>query len=112
MNLSTAIPANLLCYLNNLISLEVRNWDSLEELLHLEELNAYEHFGPLFPKLFGLKLIDLPKLKRFCNFAKNQIELPGLSYLMIGDCPNMETFVSGSRSVLHMTANKEPQEIT
>ncbi|GAY66520.1 hypothetical protein CUMW_249360 [Citrus unshiu] len=96
-NMSSAIPANLIRCLNNLASLEVRNCDSLEEVLHLEELNAdKEHLCPLFPKLFSLRLIDLPKLKRFCNFTGNIIELLELEYLTIENCPDMETFTSNS----------------
>ena len=112
-NMSSAIPANLIRCLNNLRWLEVRNCDSLEEVLHLEELNAKEeHIGPLFPRLFELRLIDLPKLKRFCNFTGNIIELPKLEYLIIENCPDMETFTSNSTFVLHMTAdNKEPQKL-
>ncbi|KAH9753003.1 hypothetical protein KPL71_014925 [Citrus sinensis] len=113
-NMSSAIPANLLRCLNNLVYLEVRNCDSLEEVLHLEELiNAdKEHIGPLFPKLFKLGLTDLPKLKRFFNFTRNIIELPKLRYLTIENCPDMETFISNSTSVLHMTAdNKEAQKL-
>ncbi|XP_052287405.1 uncharacterized protein LOC107176339 [Citrus sinensis] len=112
--MSSAFPANLLQCLNNLEVLEVRNCDSLEEVLHLEELNVdEEHFGPLFPTLLDLKLIDLPRLKRFCNFTENIIGLPELSNLTIENCPNIETFISNSTSILHMTANnKGHQEIT
>ncbi|KAH9687010.1 Disease resistance protein [Citrus sinensis] len=112
-NMSSAIPANLLRCLNNLEWLAVWNCDSLEEVLHLEELNAdKEHICPLFPKLFSLTLIDLPKLKRFCNFTGNIIELPKLECLTIENCPDMETFISNSTFVLHMTAdNKEPQKL-
>ncbi|KAH9687096.1 Disease resistance protein [Citrus sinensis] len=111
-NMSSAIPANLLRCLNNLQWLEVRNCDSIEEVLHLEEQNAdKEHRGPLFPKLYGLRLIDLPKLKRFCNFTGNIIELPELQHLTIQNCPDMETFISNS--VVHVTTdNKEPQKLT
>ncbi|PAL65156.1 hypothetical protein CEJ83_20680, partial [Acinetobacter baumannii] len=114
-NMSSAIPANLLRCLNNLEYLEERNCDSIEEVLHLEELiNAEEeHFGQLFPKLSNLRLIDLPKLKRFCNFTGNIIELPELDYLTIENCPDMETFISNSTSVVHVTTdNKEPQKLT
>ncbi|KAH9687060.1 hypothetical protein KPL70_014631 [Citrus sinensis] len=112
-NMSSAIPANLLWCLNNLAWLEVRNCDSLEEVLHLEELSAdKEHIGPLFPKLSELRLIDLPKLKRFCNFTGNIIELPKLEYLIIENCPDMETFTSNSTFVLYMTTdNKEAQKL-
>ncbi|KAH9686988.1 Disease resistance protein [Citrus sinensis] len=111
-NMSSAIPVNLLRCLNNLQWLEVRNCDSLEEVLHLEELNADgEHIGPQFPRLYSLRLIDLPKLKRFCNFTDNIIEMPELQFLTIENCPDMETFISNS--VVHMTTdNKEPQKLT
>ncbi|KAH9686944.1 AAA domain-containing protein [Citrus sinensis] len=111
-NMSSAIPANLLRCLNNLRWLEVRNCDSLEEVLHLEELSAKEeHIGPLFPRLLSLRLIDLPKLKRFCNFTGNIIEMPNLENLTIENCPDMETFISNS--VVHVTTdNKEPQKLT
>ncbi|GAY66523.1 hypothetical protein CUMW_249380 [Citrus unshiu] len=110
-NMSSAIPANLLRCLNNLGYLQVRNCDSLEEVLHLEELSAKEeHIGPPFPRLFSLRLIDLPKLKRFCNFIENIIEMPKLEYLTIENCPDMETFVSNS--VVYVTTdNKEPQKL-
>ncbi|KAH9687056.1 AAA domain-containing protein [Citrus sinensis] len=111
-NMTTAIPANLLRCLNKLKILEVRNCDSLEEVLHLEELNADEHFGPLFPVLVQLELINLPKLKRFCSFIGNVIELPELLNLNIENCPNMEIFTCNSISILHRTTNKEPLEIT
>ncbi|GAY62525.1 hypothetical protein CUMW_218490, partial [Citrus unshiu] len=112
-NMSSAIPVNLLRCLNNLGWLEVRNCDSLEEVFHLEELSAKEeHIGPLFPSLSWLRLIDLPKLKRFCNFTGNIIELPMFWSLTIENCPDMETFISNSTSILHMTAdNKEPQKL-
>ncbi|GAY62537.1 hypothetical protein CUMW_218590 [Citrus unshiu] len=111
-NMSTAIPANIPWCLNNLKSLEVRNCDSFEEVLHLEELNAKEeHFGPLFPLLRELKIMDLPNLKRFCNFTGNIIEMPELEYLAIENCPDMDTFIS--KSAVHVTTdNKEPQKLT
>lgn len=106
----SAIPANLLRSLNNLEKLEVSNCDSLEEVFHLEEPNADEHFGSLFPKLRELKLKDLPKLIRFCNFTNDIIELPFLSYMWIENCPNMVTFVSNS-TFAHLTADEAPQEM-
>ena len=109
--MSSAIPANLLRCLNNLERLKVRNCDSLEEVFQLEDVNADEHFGPVFPKLYELELIDLPKLKRFCNFTWNIIELLSLSSLWIENCPNMETFISNSTSI-NLAENMEPQEMT
>ncbi|GAY62530.1 hypothetical protein CUMW_218550 [Citrus unshiu] len=111
-NMSSAIPANLLRCLNNLEWLEVRNCDSIEEVFHFEELNAdKEHIGLPFPKLSELRLIDLPKLKRFCNFTGNIIEMPELKYLDIYNCPDMETFISNS--VVHVTTdNKKPEKLT
>ncbi|KAH9687129.1 AAA domain-containing protein [Citrus sinensis] len=111
-NMSSAIPANLLRCLNNLEWLEVRNCDSIEEVFHFEELNAdKEHIGLPFPKLSELRLIDLPKLKRFCNFTGNIIEPPKLENLTIENCPDMETFISNS--VVHVTTdNKKPEKLT
>ncbi|KAK0584416.1 hypothetical protein LWI29_012891 [Acer saccharum] len=48
----------------------------------------------LFPNLYELKLINLPELSSFCNFAGNAIELPSLAILWIENCPNMQTFIS------------------
>ncbi|KAL9459743.1 hypothetical protein AB3S75_003025 [Citrus x aurantiifolia] len=103
--MSSAIPANLLRYLNKLDRLVVSKCDSLEEVLHLEELNAGVAYFGKFPSIRYLKLIDLPKLKRFCNFTKNIIELRRLLTLTIENCATMETFVSNSTSVLHMTVD-------
>ncbi|XP_052297132.1 uncharacterized protein LOC107178241 [Citrus sinensis] len=109
MNMSSAIPANLLRYLNKLEDLVVSNCDSLEEVLHLEELNAGVAYLKNFLSICYLKLIDLPKLKRLCNFTENIIELPKLLTLTIVNCATMETFLSNSTSVLHMTAHhKQP----
>ncbi|KAJ4719024.1 NB-ARC domain-containing disease resistance protein [Melia azedarach] len=90
--MSSAIPANLLRFLNNLEILEVRNCDSIEEVFHLEDLIADRYFGPLFPKLENLKLENLPKLRRFCDFDWNISEMPKLDYLLIENCSKMETF--------------------
>ncbi|KAH9687048.1 hypothetical protein KPL70_014621 [Citrus sinensis] len=86
MNMSSAIPANLLRYLNKLEDLVVSNCDSLEEVLHLEELNAGVAYLKNFLSICYLKLIDLPKLKRLCNFTENIIELPKLLTLTIVNC--------------------------
>ncbi|KAJ4721055.1 Disease resistance protein [Melia azedarach] len=104
--MSSAIPANLLRFLNNLLQLDVIRCDSVEEVFHLEGLDAGEHTDPLFPRLKFLYLIDLPKLKRFCSFNGNTVELPSLSSLGIHNCNNMETFISDSTDG-HETANNE-----
>ncbi|KAJ4721058.1 Disease resistance protein [Melia azedarach] len=106
--MSSAIPANLLLFLNNLIRLEVIRCDLVEEVFHLEGLDAGENLEPLFPHLKFLNLKDLPKLKRFCSFNGNTVELPSLSSLWIGNCPNMGTFISDSvHEHGHETTNNE-----
>ncbi|KAJ4721023.1 Disease resistance protein [Melia azedarach] len=70
----SAIPANWLPFLSNLNFLEVRNCNSVEEVVHLEELNADENNVLLFPNLKTLYLRDLPKLERFCNFNGDIID--------------------------------------
>ncbi|KAJ4717184.1 Disease resistance protein [Melia azedarach] len=96
----SAIPTNLLPFLNNLKLLEVRNCDSVKEVIHLEELNPNEYLGKLFPELRGLYLIDLPKLKKFCNFNESIIELPNhLCSLSIENCPDIVTFIADSTPV-------------
>ena len=70
MNMSSAIPANLLRYLNKLEDLVVSNCDSLEEVLHLEELNADVAYFGIFPSICYPKLIDLPKLKKILQFHR------------------------------------------
>ncbi|KAJ4721028.1 Disease resistance protein [Melia azedarach] len=70
----SAIPANLQPFLSNLKILEVRNCNSVEEVVHLEELNADENNVLLFPNLKTLYLRDLPKLERFCNFNGDIID--------------------------------------
>ncbi|KAJ4717198.1 Disease resistance protein [Melia azedarach] len=97
--MTSAIPTNLLPFLNNLTKLKVRNCDSVDEVFHLEELNANEPLGKLFPQLSWLHLIDLPKLKTFCNFNGNIIELPNLSSLRIENCPDIVTFIANSTPV-------------
>ncbi|XP_031273659.1 uncharacterized protein LOC116132137 [Pistacia vera] len=48
----------------------------------------------LFPKLYQLKLRDLPKLTTFCSSTGNFVELSSLFRLWIDNCPGMKSFVS------------------
>ncbi|KAJ4721026.1 Disease resistance protein [Melia azedarach] len=109
--MSSAIPANLLPFLKELMTLEVKNCNLVEEVVHLEELNADVNNVLLFPKLKTLYLRDLPKLERFCNFNGDIIEFPELDTLSIYNCPNMKIFISNSTQI-EITANKEPQEMS
>ncbi|KAJ4721037.1 Disease resistance protein [Melia azedarach] len=91
--------------------LEVKNCNLVEEVVHLEELNADVNNVLLFPNLKTLYLRDLPKLERFCNFNGDIIEFPELDTLSIYNCPNMKIFISNSTQI-EITAIKEPQEMS
>ncbi|KAK4850483.1 hypothetical protein QYF36_007150 [Acer negundo] len=83
--------------------LEIKNCAVLEAIIVTDEERTD---NTLFPNLTRLELKDLPKLLRFCNFLGNSIELPSLARLWIDNCPNMETFISGSTDA-NMPASKE-----
>ncbi|KAK4849774.1 hypothetical protein QYF36_000692 [Acer negundo] len=83
--------------------LEIKNCAVLEAIIVIDEERTD---NTLFPNLTRLELKDLPKLLRFCNFLGNSIELPSLARLWIDNCPNMETFISGSTDA-NMPASKE-----
>ncbi|KAI5651017.1 hypothetical protein M9H77_37022 [Catharanthus roseus] len=78
---------------------------SLYDCRELKEVIANEDFQErpvnmleqttLFPKLKSFSLWRLPKIHRFCHL-KNVLELPSLEYVMIDDCPVLETFSLGS----------------
>ncbi|KAL5741070.1 hypothetical protein ACOSQ2_030250 [Xanthoceras sorbifolium] len=81
--------------------LEIKNCAILEAIIFTEEETIR---NTLFPNLNGLKLIDLPKLMSFYDFAENAIELPSLATLWIEKCPNMQTFISNFTSADRSTS--------
>ncbi|KAL5813466.1 hypothetical protein ACOSQ3_024228 [Xanthoceras sorbifolium] len=72
---------------------KISNCKHMEGIIITEEERIH---STLFPELKQLTLIDLPELKRLCNFKGDSIELPSLSELEIAKCPNMQTFASDS----------------
>ena len=77
-------------------SLHVGVCDSLEEVLLTEEQAEGRLEKISFPKLKDLSLWGLPKLEKFC--VGDAIEFPMLTYLSVGDCPRLRTFITSSIS--------------
>lgn len=82
--------------LEQLQHLEICNCESMEEIIYTEEFGEGIIIKRIFPKLVFLKLSGLPVLTRFGS--GNFIELPSLSDLRIGECPDIETFIFHSNS--------------
>ncbi|XP_065867358.1 uncharacterized protein [Euphorbia lathyris] len=64
---SKAILANQLQFLNRLITITVRDCDSLQVVFDLEGLSTEDGHVGMLPKLNELNLINLPMLNRLCN---------------------------------------------
>ncbi|XP_031275698.1 uncharacterized protein LOC116134153 [Pistacia vera] len=71
--------------------LEISNCKLIEEIIVEDEERTSTM---LFPKLYQLKLRDLPKLTTFCSSTGNFVELSSLFRLWIDNCPGMKSFVS------------------
>ncbi|KAJ0086487.1 hypothetical protein Patl1_06994 [Pistacia atlantica] len=74
--------------------LEISNCKLIEEIIVEDEERTSTM---LFPKLYQLKLRDLPKLTTFCSSTGNFVELSSLFGLWIDNCPGMKSFVSISK---------------
>ncbi|XP_031270765.1 uncharacterized protein LOC116129150 [Pistacia vera] len=64
----------------------------------------------LFPKLYELKLRDLPKLTTFSNSTSNFVVMPSLFRLWIDNCPGVQTFISSSIFGDMTLSSKEHEE--
>ena len=102
-NLKYMFTPSLGLGLVQLQELVIKNCVVLEAIIVIVEERTD---NTLFPSLTRLELKGLPKLSRFCTFPGNSIELPSLARLWIDNCPNMETFISGSTDA-DITASKE-----
>ncbi|XP_050366965.1 probable disease resistance protein At1g12290 [Argentina anserina] len=70
--------------------LEIHDCDIMEEIVETQEVGN-EITGKMFSKLNYLKIIDLPRLRRFC--LGSNIEFPSLEELQIKGCKEMENFI-------------------
>lgn len=92
---STAIPSNILKFMNNLKYLHVKNCESLEGVFDLEGLSAEEGYDRLLPNLQELHLVDLPELRHIWNR-----DLPGildfrnLKRLKVHNCSSLRNIFS------------------
>ncbi|XP_044467301.1 uncharacterized protein LOC123197194 isoform X2 [Mangifera indica] len=73
--------------------LEISNCKFMERVIDGDEGRTRTM---LFPKLYQLKLRDLPKLTTFCNSTANFVEMSSLFRLWIDNCPSIQTFISSS----------------
>lgn len=80
---------------------------SLEEIVVTEGVKEETMSKMLFPKLYTINLISLPKLQQFCTGYL--IECPLLERLNIGDCHELKTFISNFTSS-DRAVNNEPQD--
>ncbi|KAH8480823.1 hypothetical protein H0E87_030905 [Populus deltoides] len=94
---STAIPSNLIKFMNNLKYLHVKNCESLEGVFDLEGLSAQAGYDRLLPNLQELHLVDLPELRHIWNR-----DLPGildfrnLKRLKVHNCSSLRNIFSPS----------------
>ncbi|XP_056159435.1 uncharacterized protein LOC115693172 [Syzygium oleosum] len=84
-----AIPSKLMLVLDNLCTLQVRDCESLEEILDLEGLEAVESTRVL-PWLCELNLVNLPKLRRLWNKdLQESLRFNSLDILILYNCSNL-----------------------
>ncbi|KAI6678539.1 hypothetical protein NL676_039335 [Syzygium grande] len=84
-----AIPSKLMLVLDNLCTLQVRDCESLEEILDLEGLEAVESTRVL-PRLQELNLVNLPKLRRLWNKdLQESLRFDSLGVLILYNCSNL-----------------------
>ncbi|XP_037496108.1 uncharacterized protein LOC105647850 isoform X2 [Jatropha curcas] len=101
-NLSYLFTSSMVESLAKLIHIEIRDCKSMKEVIvtNREEMKSIM----LFPRLDSIKLKGLPSLRRFCT-AKF-IECPSLKHLRIKNCPQLQAFISSSRSTYAGTSGQ------
>uniref|UniRef100_A0A2P2MRK2 Putative disease resistance protein At4g27220 n=1 Tax=Rhizophora mucronata TaxID=61149 RepID=A0A2P2MRK2_RHIMU len=89
-SLSTAIPSNLLPFLDNLLELEVKNCDSVERVFDLTPTYAQDGQIGTLPRLNKLQLVDLPRLKHVWNEEpKGFFDFTNLEVFKLYNCANL-----------------------
>ncbi|XP_031270714.1 uncharacterized protein LOC116129101 [Pistacia vera] len=89
--------------------LEISNCKFMERVIDEDEERSSRM---LFPKLYELKLTDLPKLTTFCNSTANIVEISSLFRLWIKNCPAIQTFISNSICGGMTSSSKENEEMS
>ncbi|KAJ6996087.1 disease resistance protein [Populus alba x Populus x berolinensis] len=88
-NLNYLLTSSMVESLAQLESLEIRNCESMEEIVVPEGIGEG---NMLFPILLILELTGLPKLTRFCT--TNLLKCHSLKVLTLGKCPELKEFIS------------------
>ncbi|XP_044484335.1 disease resistance protein TAO1-like [Mangifera indica] len=99
-------PSSMLKSLFKLRELEISNCMFMERVIDEDEGRTRTM---LFPKLYQLKLRDLPKLTAFCNSTANSVEMSSLFRLWIDNCPGIQTFISSYVCGDITLSSKEPE---
>ncbi|CAJ2659434.1 unnamed protein product [Trifolium pratense] len=82
--------------LPKLIELQIYGCEKIEEIVASDDENDASELA--FMKLENLILVNLPSLRSFCK-GRHDFKFPLLSYLVVKDCPMMETFSNGVLNV-------------
>ncbi|XP_044495960.1 probable disease resistance protein At4g27220 isoform X2 [Mangifera indica] len=105
-HLKYLFPSSMLKSFFKLRVLEISNCMFMEKVIDEDEGRARTM---LFPKLYQLKLRDLPKLTTFCNSTASFVEMSSLFKLRIDNCLGIQTFISSSRCGDMTSSSKDPE---
>ncbi|XP_044484324.1 uncharacterized protein LOC123210160 isoform X2 [Mangifera indica] len=105
-HLQYLFPSSMVSSLIKLRELEISNCMLMERVIDEDEGRTEMM---LFPKLYQLKLRDLPQLTTFCNSTANSVEMSSLFRLWIDNCPGIETFISSYVYGDMTLSSKEPE---
>ncbi|KAJ0099955.1 hypothetical protein Patl1_21927 [Pistacia atlantica] len=108
-HLKYLFPFSMVKSLFKLKKLEISNCKFMERVIDEDEERSSRM---LFPKLYELKLTDLPKLTTFCNSTANIVEMSSLFRLWIMNCPGVQTFISNSICGGMTSSSKENEEMS
>ncbi|XP_031274592.1 uncharacterized protein LOC116133068 isoform X2 [Pistacia vera] len=102
-------PSSMVKSLFKLKKLEISNCKFMERVIDEDEERSSRM---LFPKLYELKLTDLPKLTTFYNSTAKFVEMSSLFRLLIENCPGMQTFISSCVRGDMTSSSKENEEMS
>ncbi|KAJ0098758.1 hypothetical protein Patl1_21961 [Pistacia atlantica] len=107
-HLKYLLPSSMVKSVFRLKELEISNCKFMERVIDEDEERS---ITMLFPKLYQLKLRDLPKLTTFCNSTAKFVEMSSLFRLWIDGCPAMQTFISSFVCGAMTSSSKDHEEM-
>ncbi|KAJ0098521.1 hypothetical protein Patl1_21935 [Pistacia atlantica] len=107
-HLKYLLPSSMVKSVFRLKELEISNCKFMERVIDEDEERSSTM---LFPKLYQLKLRDLPKLTTFCNSTAKFVEMSSLFRLWIDGCPAMQTFISSFVCGAMTSSSKDHEEM-